>query len=473
MAAGFMKRPNTTTTTQDIRGFFGVNQRRGNVLSGTQDIRGFLISGGDYEERENGGEEGGRQGGIREGKGEKRLKGEGEGRTTLEYKNTNRDVCEERVHDKEGNDDTTRLEMLGNSAAAPDQASVARACPFYKRIKSTRFAVDSFDSAPETSIKHYFLSHYHADHYRGITSKWNNGTLWCTPVTRNLLLMNYPGLQNARVKTIAIGTSVVVDGVTVSALDANHCPGSCMFLFRDFRTGENHLHTGDFRASEEMYIHSRELCALRNRRIRTLHLDTTYCSPEYVFPAQKRVLLWVERAVATFVDAHPRALIVIGAYFIGKERVQLAVAKALGQKLFVDARRKKTMTLLDWQELEDTLTSDPRETCIHVVGMGKLREPELVAHKTKHCGSDRDVILSIRPTGWTFNAQTPLEKLAPTWSRSGAIASLGVPYSEHSSFVELQRFVRWLRPCDVLPHVNIGSLGNRTRQDRLIRGWIK
>lgn len=57
-------------------------------------------------------------------------------------------------------------------------------CPFYKRIKNTKFAVDSFDTKPDTQITHYFLSHFHADHYGGLSSKWNHGTLWCTPVTR-------------------------------------------------------------------------------------------------------------------------------------------------------------------------------------------------------------------------------------------------------------------------------------------------
>ena len=47
--------------------------------------------------------------------------------------------------------------------------------------------------------------------------------------------------------------------VTVRAFNANHCPGSCMFLFEMFEGSGNHfesffsmLHTGDFRYNENM-----------------------------------------------------------------------------------------------------------------------------------------------------------------------------------------------------------------------------
>ena len=284
------------------------------------------------------------------------------------------------------------------------------------------------------------------------------------------MLRNHPKIAAPFKVVRAGGPPLVVEGVDVLAIDANHCPGSCMFLFINHRRGgEAALHTGDCRMSRGAYDGVRALRRLRGGGVSCLHLDTTYCDARYVFPAQERVLDWAARAVAAFVRRYPSCLVCIGAYYIGKERVQLAVARALGAKLYVDARREATMRLLEWPELEASLTGDPRATQVHVVAMGALGAAALEAHR-RRTGSAADVILAVRPTGWAHTA-TPLEELRPRWSDGARVATLGVPYSEHSSFVELQQFVRWLKPLKVLPHVNVGDREKRERQDALIRPW--
>eukprot|EP00198_Chlamydomonas_reinhardtii_P000460 XP_001689795.1 artemis-related DNA-crosslink repair exonuclease [Chlamydomonas reinhardtii] len=87
--------------------------------------------------------------------------------------------------------------------------------------------------------------------------------VYCTDLTRRLLLLRCPGAQQAgphnagqgnRFHTLELGvrTKVSYGGTTfdVTALDANHCPGSAMFLFQG--AFGNILHTGDCRFTDDV-----------------------------------------------------------------------------------------------------------------------------------------------------------------------------------------------------------------------------
>jgi DNA cross-link repair 1B protein len=83
------------------------------------------------------------------------------------------------------------------------------------------------------------------------------------------------------------------EGVSVVLLDACHCPGAVMFLFRG-KMGTV-LHTGDFRFHPSM-LENPLLCPLNRRNaeqrgitvdIDYLHLDNTFANPEYDFPTRE------------------------------------------------------------------------------------------------------------------------------------------------------------------------------------------
>ena len=69
---------------------------------------------------------------------------------------------------------------------------------------------------------------------------------------------------------------VLVEGVTVTAMDANHCPGALLLLF-ELPDGRRILHTGDMRWDECM----KSYAAIAGRPIDELYLDTTFCDPRY------------------------------------------------------------------------------------------------------------------------------------------------------------------------------------------------
>jgi DNA cross-link repair 1A protein len=75
---------------------------------------------------------------------------------------------------------------------------------------------------------------------------------------------------------LELDTEYVIEGVTVTLLEANHCPGAALIHFR-LSDGKTCLHTGDFRASKTMQSHP----LLQRGRVNLVYLDTTYCNPKY------------------------------------------------------------------------------------------------------------------------------------------------------------------------------------------------
>ena len=52
-----------------------------------------------------------------------------------------------------------------------------------------------------------------------------------TAVTRNLLRQDFRLTPSCPIQVLEYGQPTLVDGVRVTAIPANHCPGACMFLF--------------------------------------------------------------------------------------------------------------------------------------------------------------------------------------------------------------------------------------------------
>lgn len=95
------------------------------------------------------------------------------------------------------------------------------------------------------------------------------------------------------------------NGVTVTLIEANHCPGSCLFFFEGRQTvnaGDStykssfvgtqkifrYLHCGDFRASPRHILHP----AVKDKTIDHVYLDTTYLDPKVCLYTYLRVFIF-------------------------------------------------------------------------------------------------------------------------------------------------------------------------------------
>ena len=122
----------------------------------------------------------------------------------------------------------------------------------------------------------YFCTHVHGDHVEGLSHTWDHGPIYCSPVTAALLGEQFrlaPGV----LQPLSVDEPHVIPlepsgrlRMSVTLVDANHCPGAVMLLLQGYFGTV--LHTGDFRFSRHMLAHPalRYVCDARIARPRGL-----------------------------------------------------------------------------------------------------------------------------------------------------------------------------------------------------------
>lgn len=375
--------------------------------------------------------------------------------------------------------------------AARGKPAYQRTCPFYKIMPGFFICVDAFRYGAVKGCNAYFLSHFHSDHYIGLTSMWCHGPIYCSKVTANLVRQQlkvdpqYVVPLEFEQKSEVPGTQ----GVFVTMISANHCPGSSLFLFeKAIGRGSNPkvqrvLHCGDFRACPAHIEHPMLMPDIvdavsgkkKNQKIDVCYLDTTYLNPRYAFPSQEEVIsacadmcvsLSKERAEesdaweiskkeragtgmskyvsATVVKAEdgdtqeqkPRArgrlLIICGTYSIGKERICMGIARALDCKIYATRAKMRICAALEDPELMSRMTPHPLEAQIHMQSLMEIR-PETLGSYLDSFRPHFSRIVAFRPSGWNYK---------PPISRGLDVASVenilkGKNWKSHFGYADL------------------------------------
>ncbi|KAJ5555854.1 DNA repair metallo-beta-lactamase [Penicillium sp. DV-2018c] len=441
-------------------------------------------------------------------------------------------------------EDTAWATAAANEVSSRGKQAYQRTCPFYKILPGFSICVDAFRYGAVEGCNAYFLSHFHSDHYIGLSQSWCHGPIYCSRPTANLVR------QQLRVDPkwvvdldFELTTEVPgTGGVQVTMLHANHCPGSSLFLFeKSSGNGPNTrsqriLHCGDFRASPDQVQHpllrptviNPATGKQRQQHIDKCYLDTTYLNPKYGFPAQEDVIaacseLCVrldretgvgfdtghndtgslmskflstatgnKKPVDTDSHAAGRLLVVIGTYSIGKERICMGIARALGSKIFATPPKQRICACLEDPELSAMLTTNPLEAQVHMQTLFEIRADTLADYLDGFKPHFSRVV-GFRPTGWTYRppagrmVQNPpvstvlhgehwkspytSRDLTPQRGSTRESACFGVPYSEHSSFRELTMFCCALRIGRIIPTVNVGSQKSRDQMKVWMERW--
>ncbi|KAK1822279.1 DNA cross-link repair protein PSO2/SNM1 [Friedmanniomyces endolithicus] len=205
-------------------------------------------------------------------------------------------------------EDAAWAEAAATEHASRGKPAYQRACPFYKILPGLSICVDAFRYGAVQGCQAYFLSHFHSDHYIGLTASWSHGPIYCSKVTGNLVRQQLR-VDPKYVVDLEFDKTVDVPGtkgVKVTMIHANHCPGSSLYLFETVvgkkTNGEPRLqrilHCGDFRACRAHVEHPLLMPDVQDKltgktkeqKIDVCYLDTTYLNPKYAFPNQHDVI---------------------------------------------------------------------------------------------------------------------------------------------------------------------------------------
>ncbi|XP_011938700.1 PREDICTED: 5' exonuclease Apollo isoform X1 [Cercocebus atys] len=294
-------------------------------------------------------------------------------------------------------------------------------------IPHTPIAVDFWSLRRAGTARLFFLSHMHSDHTVGLSSTWAR-PLYCSPITAHLL---HRHLQVSKqwIQPLEIGESHVLpldeigrETMTVTLLDANHCPGSVMFLFEGYFG--TILYTGDFRYTPSML---KEPALTLGKQIHTLYLDNTNCNPALVLPSRQEAA----HQIVQLIRKHPQHNIKIGLYNLGKESLLEQLALEFQTWVVLSPRRLELVQLLG---LADVFTVEEKAGRIHAVGHMEICHSNMLRWNQTH------PTIAILPTSRKIHSSHPDIHV--------------IPYSDHSSYSELCAFVAALKPCQVVPIVS-------------------
>lgn len=369
--------------------------------------------------------------------------------------------------------------------------------PFHRKVPNTTFIVDYFTKDVIDS-EHYFLTHYHSDHFYGLTKKFQY-FIYCSETTSNLI-KKFIGVDSQKVKMVEMSRVFDLNGVKILFYEANHCPGAVGIIF--CVNSKIYLHTGDFRFNYEVHHRLNDFIDFFDIPIKKKYdlvfYDNTY-EDYHIFESQSTVIKHLIHDIAKLERptnnlAKIPTKYIFTSYFIGKERLFLTVAHYFNWRVNVSDRRLKmykcfnkyTTDFLNEMVLKisdsigkidisprfsflkkiQVIPSEERKTPLDLICQDDQAQIDILSmnditpKRLTEIYGNRNYrrIMIFCGTGWSRKEKSMDFVLKNGTRYKNGIRIAQYPYSEHSSSSELREFKSFIRAQEIVPTVNFRSL---------------
>eukprot|EP00736_Rhodelphis_marinus_P013875 Rmarinus@m.14806 len=315
------------------------------------------------------------------------------------------------------------------------------------RINFSPIQVDCFKYSP--GVTHFFLTHCHEDHMVGLTPTWDFGTIFCTEISAKFLVRN-KGVSPDVIRCIATGRTerIGLDSsnsvlMEVTAFDATHCPGAVMYLFRAYFG--TILCTGDFRIDvpideSETVQRIHQTLSMDSSLfpptevIDTIYVDNTYCHPTSQFPPRNEARAQIADLIRTFLRDYEDLRVRVGVDSLGKEELLVYLSKEFEELIVVQPDRLCNIDLCGLGRV----FSDQEKA-----GFIEVYPKRQVSHANARVWNKEKPTLVIIPSAWGGDKRRSVKQSVPCGAASAQPLHKVhfIPYSLHSTFSELERFL--------------------------------
>ena len=86
-------------------------------------------------------------------------------------------------------------------------------------VSGSKFAVDAFRYGEISHVEDYFLTHYHADHYIGLTKKFCH-TIYLSEITA-ILVKAFIGVDEKYLKIVKVNEPFYLEEVQITPMDVS------------------------------------------------------------------------------------------------------------------------------------------------------------------------------------------------------------------------------------------------------------
>ncbi|XP_062579193.1 LOW QUALITY PROTEIN: 5' exonuclease Apollo-like, partial [Saccostrea cucullata] len=277
-------------------------------------------------------------------------------------------------------------------------------------------------------------------HTVGLSSSWQH-KIYCSEITGKFLEERYE-IDSSQICPLETRCSHImyvdsdqIEQMTVTVIDAHHCPGSVMLLFEEY-FGKVLKYTGDFRFDSNM---KNDPLMENLSGTDVVYLDNTYISPRCMFPSREES----QKLILGIIHSHEEFSVKIGLRNLGKEDLLVAIAQDLQEWIKVSPAFFQVPEILDLPDVFITGETDAR---IEVVPFYSI------SNKNIERWNKEQPAIAILPT----SLYTGLE-MNPFCNQDNVFI---VPYSDHCSFDELTDFIKLVKPRSVYPIVNDMNRGS-------------